>query len=93
MTSQDLDETVTLCPHDPSWLSEAVRLANVIAKDLYDLGAKVEHVGSTAVPGSEAKPIIHLLIGLADQRDVDEAARRLSTMGWQRALGQQSRDS
>ena len=58
-------------------------MAGHIATDLCDLGAKVEHVSSTAVPGLEAKPIIDLLIGLADRRDIDEAARRLSTIGWQ----------
>jgi GrpB-like predicted nucleotidyltransferase (UPF0157 family) len=44
---------------------------------------RVEHVGSTAVPGLEAKPILDLLVGLSDQQGIDEAARRLSAIGWQ----------
>jgi GrpB-like predicted nucleotidyltransferase (UPF0157 family) len=83
MSAQDLDEMVTLCPHNPLWFDEASRLVSRIAKDLCDLGVKVEHIGSTAVPGLEAKPIIDLIAGLTDQRSIDEAARRLSAIGWQ----------
>jgi GrpB-like predicted nucleotidyltransferase (UPF0157 family) len=83
MSVPDLGETVTLRPHDPSWLSEGSKLASHIAEDLRDLGAKVEHVGSTAVPNLEAKPIIDLLIGLTNQQGIDEAVRRLAAVGWQ----------
>jgi GrpB-like predicted nucleotidyltransferase (UPF0157 family) len=55
------------------WFDEASRLVSRIAKDLCDLGVKVEHIGSTAVPGLEAKPIIDLIAGLTDQRSVEVA--------------------
>jgi GrpB-like predicted nucleotidyltransferase (UPF0157 family) len=79
----DLDETITLHAHDPSWLDEGSKRASDIATSLHDLEAKVEHVGSTAVPDLEAKPIIDLLVGLSSQRDIDQAASRLSAAGWQ----------
>jgi hypothetical protein len=40
----DLDEIVTLHPHDPSWLDEGSKRASDIANSLHDLDAKVEHV-------------------------------------------------
>jgi GrpB-like predicted nucleotidyltransferase (UPF0157 family) len=58
--------TVRLLPSDPSWPSafraEAARLERGIAAvGLPPLA--FEHVGSTAVPGLEAKPIIDLMAG------------------------------
>ena len=60
-----LDEPVTLEPHDPRWAALA---ADEIARLRGSLGpdACVEHIGSTAVPGLVAKPIIDLLVGVAD---------------------------
>jgi GrpB-like predicted nucleotidyltransferase (UPF0157 family) len=84
MSAQDdLDEEVIICRHDPSWPAKASDLAGCIEAHLRDLDAKVEHVGSTAVPALEAKPILDLLVGLSDQKGIDEAVRRLSTIGWQ----------
>jgi GrpB-like predicted nucleotidyltransferase (UPF0157 family) len=84
MTAQDdLDEEVVVCPYDPLWPGKAAELAERIEPHLRDLGARVEHVGSTAIPGLDAKPILDLLVGLSDQQSIDDAARRLSAIGWQ----------
>ncbi len=60
-----LDEPVTLEPHDPRWAAlaaeEIARLRGALGT-----GIRVEHVGSTAVPGLLARPIIDLVIGVAD---------------------------
>lgn len=65
------DEPVRLSPHDPGWPvrfeEERAALANGIGK--WIVGG-IHHVGSTAVPGLEAKPIIDILAGV---RDLDES--------------------
>jgi len=59
-----LDEPVSLAPPDPRWrelaLEEAARLRGALPE------VEVEHVGSTAVPGLEGKPIIDLLVGVRE---------------------------
>jgi GrpB-like predicted nucleotidyltransferase (UPF0157 family) len=52
-----------IVPYDPEWPREFER----IRRHLHSLlpTARVEHVGSTAVPGCEAKPILDLSVGLA----------------------------
>lgn len=47
------------------------------------LGCKVEHVGSTAVPGLLAKPILDIAVGTPSDTNLffDEVARRLAGMG------------
>ncbi|HUN32278.1 MAG TPA: GrpB family protein [Trebonia sp.] len=71
-------------PHDPLLAirarDEAVRLAEILAPWLVD---GVEHVGSTAVPGLAAKPIIDLMVSVSDlDRLADEAGGLLATDGW-----------
>lgn len=83
MPEHELDEDVRVSPYDPTWPSTASRFATAVAKLLHDLGAQIEHVGSTAVPGLAAKPIIDLLGGLPANVSVDEAASRLVGHGWQ----------
>jgi len=65
-----LDEPVALASHDPLWseraADEAARLLAAFPE------ARVEHVGSTSVPGLAAKPIIDLLVGV---RELNPALR------------------
>ncbi|GAB2975994.1 GrpB family protein [Amycolatopsis acidiphila] len=71
-------------PHDPRWITAALAeresLAAVLGPWLVD---GVEHVGSTAVPGLAAKPIVDLMASVTDAAAVAaEAASRLAAAGW-----------
>lgn len=59
------DEPIRLAPYDPAWplRFEEERTALVAAIGEWIVG-DVHHVGSTAVPGLEAKPIIDILAGV-----------------------------
>jgi len=46
-------------------------------------GVAVEHVGSTAVPGLAAKPIIDILVGLRSLRDAAAVIPPLEGLGYQ----------
>jgi len=65
MTQANLDEPVRLVPYDPAWPdifeTEAAALEATIGA--YAVGG-IHHVGSTAVSGLEAKPIIDILVGV-----------------------------
>jgi len=65
------DEPIRLVPPDPGWPdqfeAERVQLEEAIGGSVV---GGIHHVGSTAVPGMEAKPIIDILVGV---RDLDEA--------------------
>ena len=67
-----VDGPVTLVEYDPRW---PALFAGEAARIRAALGARallVEHVGSTAVPGLVAKPIIDVVLAVADS--ADEAA-------------------
>lgn len=61
------DEPIRLVPYDPTWPArfeaERAAIAETIGK--WIVGG-IHHVGSTAVPGLEAKPIIDILVGVED---------------------------
>jgi GrpB-like predicted nucleotidyltransferase (UPF0157 family) len=61
-----LDAPVTLAEHDPTWPERYVALARMIREALGEAVVLVEHVGSTCVPGLVAKPIIDIVLAVAD---------------------------
>jgi GrpB-like predicted nucleotidyltransferase (UPF0157 family) len=77
-------ETPEIRPHDPRLLlaaeTERGRLAELLAPWLAD---GVEHVGSTAVPGLAAKPVIDLMASVRDlSAVVAQAGDGLAADGW-----------
>lgn len=64
--------TLTLQDYDERWPLRMQRLAGRVHRVLRDRALAVEHIGSTAVPGLAAKPIIDVLLTVA--RVADEAA-------------------
>jgi GrpB-like predicted nucleotidyltransferase (UPF0157 family) len=77
-------EKAEVLPHDPRLAdrarTERDRLARSLAPWLVD---GVEHVGSTAVPGLAAKPVIDLMASVTDpDAVVVQAGERLAEDGW-----------
>ncbi|RAS61716.1 GrpB-like predicted nucleotidyltransferase (UPF0157 family) [Lentzea atacamensis] len=77
-------ERAEVRPHDPRWIAraeaECARLAGLLAPWLVD---GVEHIGSTAVPGLAAKPIVDLMASVSDlDIVVAQASGRLVADGW-----------
>jgi GrpB-like predicted nucleotidyltransferase (UPF0157 family) len=64
-----LDGPVRLAEYDPGWPAlyerEAARIRSVLGERVL----RLEHVGSTSVPGLAAKPIIDILLVVADPAD------------------------
>jgi GrpB-like predicted nucleotidyltransferase (UPF0157 family) len=77
-------EPVDLVDSDPAWIlqgeQECDHLEVLLAPWII---ARIEHVGSTAVPGLPAKPIIDLQAPVADLRNSDSIAAALAPYDWQ----------
>lgn len=84
---------VELQPHDPAWalLAEAERSALVDA--IGDLLLVVHHIGSTAVPGIHAKPVVDLMPVVRDLEALDAGRDAIERLGyqWWGELGLQGR--
>jgi GrpB-like predicted nucleotidyltransferase (UPF0157 family) len=55
--------TVNLVPYDSTWPLEFVAEARRIQHACAGLPIKLEHIGSTSIPGLAAKPVIDILAG------------------------------
>ena len=76
-------EAVYVSPPDPDWGRQGVALASRVQDLLAPwLLEPVEHVGSTAVPGLPAKPVLDLQAVVADLRVTEQAAEALAGDGW-----------
>jgi GrpB-like predicted nucleotidyltransferase (UPF0157 family) len=69
--------------YDPRWPEQFELLCSRIAPALGTLAVAIEHVGSTAVPGLAAKPIIDIDVLLRSVADLSEAITLLASLGYQ----------
>jgi GrpB-like predicted nucleotidyltransferase (UPF0157 family) len=78
-----LDEPIRLAPYDSEWPArfevERIALEGEIADWIVD---GVHHVGSTAVPGLEAKPIVDILVGVHGLEQAKECFAPLARLGY-----------
>jgi predicted acetyltransferase/GrpB-like predicted nucleotidyltransferase (UPF0157 family) len=75
--------TVRLVEADPDWPARFEQLAGPLRDALRDDVGAVEHVGSTAVPGLAAKPILDVVIGLTSGATAAAVVARLTPMGYE----------
>ncbi|HET6983710.1 MAG TPA: GrpB family protein [Myxococcaceae bacterium] len=73
---------VVVVPYDPTWPVDFEALRNVLASALGDVARVIHHVGSTAVPGLAAKPILDVDVEIASREDLVECTRRLARLGY-----------
>lgn len=75
-------EPVVVVPYDPRWPAVFVALRERVAAELGELAVGIEHVGSTAVPGLDAKPVIDIDVVIRSVDDLAQTARRLAALGY-----------
>lgn len=74
---------VELAPYDPMWPEwyEAERAA--IAAALGPVAVRIQHVGSTSVPGLRAKPLIDICLEVPDSADEGRYVPALEVAGYE----------
>jgi GrpB-like predicted nucleotidyltransferase (UPF0157 family) len=73
---------VLVVDYDPSWPEVFEALRRPVWAAVRDVALSVEHVGSTAVPGLAAKPVIDIDVVVASRNKVKEAIWRLGALGY-----------
>jgi len=76
------DFPVLIEEYDSSWPARFAEIAGRAQAALGDIVLRVEHIGSTAVPGLAAKPIIDLDVVLKSAADLPTAIERLAVLGY-----------
>lgn len=77
-------DEIALVEYDARWPiyfeEEAEWLRNVLP---YDLPLAIDHIGSTAVPGLEAKPIVDIVIAVQSVDAARESTKLLEGLGYE----------
>jgi GrpB-like predicted nucleotidyltransferase (UPF0157 family)/predicted ester cyclase len=73
---------IVLAEYDPSWADRFEELRQRIGDALGADALRIEHIGSTSVPGLTAKPIIDILLVVAHVDDDDAFLPRLVDAGF-----------
>ena len=77
-----LSSRILIVDYDPQWPELFAREADRIRVVLGSRALRIEHAGSTSVPGLAAKPIIDLLLVVADSAEEDAYAPALEAAGY-----------
>ena len=64
-----MPDTISIAEYDPRWPELFRREADRIRTALGDRALRIEHTGSTSVPGLVAKPVVDILLVVADSAD------------------------
>ncbi|MES0810244.1 GrpB family protein [Roseibium sp. SCPC15] len=74
--------TIELVGHDPSWSEQADRLIGDLRCLLGDTVARLDHVGSTSIPGLMTKPKLHIDVVLCPGISPEPVSIRLEEFGY-----------
>jgi GrpB-like predicted nucleotidyltransferase (UPF0157 family) len=81
-----VNSQIYLAPYDSQWPRLFEREAARIRGALGDRAVLVEHVGSTSIPGMDAKPKIDIGLGVADTADEDAYVPLMQAAGYMLAV-------
>lgn len=73
---------VIVLPYQESWKDDFEKIAQELQTVLSELTIRIEHVGSTAVEGLAAKPIIDIDLVILS-KDFTSVVKSLATIGYQ----------
>ena len=69
-------------PYNPDWKSHFLQLKQVLSTLLTRIPVDIQHVGSTAIPGLPAKPILDIDIIITDTSLLAGIAAKLEEVGY-----------
>lgn len=71
-----------ICPYDPGWPLEFEAERLRIAQALGQIASRIDHHGSTAVPGLDAKPVIDIQVSVQQLHPIRHYADALAALGY-----------
>lgn len=78
---------IRIVSHDPAWVENFAAEARRVAQAVREAAVRIHHIGSTAVPRTQAKPVIDLLLEVASLEAIDANSSALEALGYE-AMGE-----
>jgi GrpB-like predicted nucleotidyltransferase (UPF0157 family) len=78
---------VEVVSYNPNWKKMYKEESEKIKNILNDIIIDIHHIGSTAIPGIKAKPVIDILVEVKDIEGVDQYNYKMKELGYE-AMGE-----
>jgi len=78
-----LMRNITVIPYSPDWPALYSEAARLLTDTLKDLLIELHHIGSTAVPGLAAKPVIDILAIVTSLDALDDCHEGMCELGYE----------
>ena len=73
---------IVIVPYDPAWPREFREVAGRLRRALGGVAMRIDHVGSTAVPGLDAKPVLDIQISVSQLTPEEPFRTPLEALGY-----------
>ncbi len=73
---------IEIVGYTPAWVAKFDSEQSLLKQALGDTAIKIEHIGSTAVPGLPAKPVIDILIEVTGLSELDSKNSHLESLDY-----------
>ncbi|MDJ0755154.1 MAG: GrpB family protein [Ardenticatenaceae bacterium] len=77
-----MPDPIIIVPYDAQWPDLFRELAAGLRQVLGETALRIDHIGSTAIPGCDAKPIIDVQISVAELEPVDRYQAAIKSLGF-----------
>jgi GrpB-like predicted nucleotidyltransferase (UPF0157 family) len=77
-----MPDRVVIVPYNPEWPKRFSRLGTALREALGNVALRIDHIGSTSIPGLDAKPIIDVQISVASFEPLDAFRIPLGNLGF-----------
>ncbi|MBN1581086.1 MAG: GrpB family protein [Anaerolineae bacterium] len=77
-----MPDPIEVVPYMPAWPQLFIVLGTALRKALGETALRIDHIGSTAVPGLDAKPVIDVQISVASFEPLDAYRIPLEHLGF-----------
>ncbi len=75
-------DPIVIVPADPKWAEEFRSYALRLRAALGSTAVRIDHVGSTSVPGLDAKPVIDIQVSVASLEPMEPYVRPIESLGY-----------
>jgi len=69
--------------YDPKWVEKFETIKSALKKVFGNKALRIEHIGSTSIPGMKAKPLIDVLVVVQDIHHLEIEREAMITSGYQ----------
>lgn len=77
-----MPRTIELLPYDPAWPDQYQQEAEQLSAIFSDQLVSIHHIGSTAIPGIKAKPVIDILVVVREIEQVEPFNQAMIDFGY-----------